>query len=190
MIGAWIVNHLYSLRPKSSAEFYKVAIIYGAPGTASTERGGECKKILDMYPDIQVVFEHYADWDRLKANQVVSDLLVAQPDIDVVYACASAMAMGSAAAVAEAGKSDQIAVIGFGCVFEELEGIQKGILAASPLRMIDDGGVAIANAFYAHMLGLPVPQVYSGPFIMVDDYDKGIVYFNQSTRLSKPVMGY
>jgi ABC-type sugar transport system substrate-binding protein len=189
MIGAWIVDHLYKQRPKASDEIYKVAIIYGAPGRDSAERGGEAAKVLDLYPDIQVVFEHYADWDRIKAYEVTHDMLMLHPDVKVIYACASGMALGAASAVAEVGKSDQIAVIGFGCTAEELEAIKSGTMGASPLRLQDYGGVGMANAIYAHELGLEIPKVWSGPFVMVDTYEEGMKWFDMATSISKPKMG-
>ena len=182
MVGDWIVDHL--------DEKGKVAIIYGAPGPISDGRGGEAKKILNRYPDIEIVFEYYADFNRMKGYEATNDLLMAEPDIDVIYACSTTMALGAASAVAEVGKSNQVAIIGFGCTGEELDAICNGTMAASPLRMIDDSGIGIANAFYAHMQGEDVPQIWSGPFIMVDDCEEGKKHYVAATRISKPIMGY
>ncbi len=181
LVGAWIANHLNG---KGT-----VAVIYGAPGPISDGRGGEAIKVLDLFPDIEIVFEYYADFDRMKGYAATSDLLMAYPDIDVIYACSTTMALGAASAVAEVGKSDQIAVIGFGGTGEELEAIRKGTMAASPLRMIDDSGIGVADAFYAHMQGEKIPQIWSGPFVMLDNYEEGKKSFEQATRVSKPIMG-
>jgi hypothetical protein len=57
------------------------------------------------------------------------------------------------------------------------------------LRAIDDSGVAVADAIVAHMNGEPVPQVWSGPFVMVDkdsDADEIVAHAN---RYSDPKMG-
>ena len=181
LVGAWIANHLNG---KGT-----VAVIYGAPGPISDGRGGEAIKVLNLFPDIEIVFEYYADFDRMKGYEATSDLLMAYPDIDVIYACSTTMALGAASAVAEVGKSDQIAVIGFGGTGEELEAIRKGTMAASPLRMIDDSGIGVADAFYAHMQGEKIPQIWTGPFVMLDNYEEGKDSFAQATRVSKPIMG-
>lgn len=184
LVGDWIVDHLDGEG--------KVAIIYGAAGPISDGRGGEAKKILQEYPGIEVVFEYYADFNRMMAYNATNDLLMAEPDIDVIYNCSTSMALGAASAVAEIGKSKQIAVIGFGGTGEELEAICKGTMAASPLRMIDDSGIGIADAFYAHMKGRAdeIPQIWSGPFIMLDDCEEGRKHYEAATRISKPIMGH
>lgn len=181
LVGAWIATHLSGKG--------EIAVIYGAPGPISDGRGGEAIKVLDLFPDIEVVFEYYADFNRVKAYEATNDLLMAQPDINVIYCCSTAMALGAASSVAEVGKSDQIAVLGFGCTGEELEAIRKGTMAASPLRLIDDSGVGIADAFYAHMQGKKIPQIWSGPFVMVDNYEEGKGWYERATRISKPIMG-
>jgi ABC-type sugar transport system substrate-binding protein len=181
MVGEWIVDHLDGKG--------KVAIIYGPPGPISDGRGGEAKKIMQK-TDIEIVFEYYADFDRMKSYAATNDLLMAEPDLEVIYACSTTMALGAASAVAEIGKSDQIAVIGFGCTGEELDSICKGTMAMSPLRMIDDSGMGVADAFYAHMQGKEIPKIWSGPFIMVDDCEEGRKHYVGATRISKPVMGY
>jgi len=181
MVGDWIVDRLDGKG--------KVAIIYGPPGPISEGRGGEAKKIMQK-TDIEIVFEYYADFDRMKSYAATNDLLMAEPDLEVIYACSTTMALGAASAVTEIGKSDQIAVIGFGCTGEELDSICKGTMAASPLRMIDDSGVGVADAFYAHMQGKEIPKIWSGPFIMVDDCTEGRKHYVGATRISKPVMGY
>jgi ABC-type sugar transport system substrate-binding protein len=181
MVGEWIVDRLDGKG--------KVAIIYGAPGPISDGRGGEAKKIMQK-TDIEIVFEYYADFNRMKGYEATNDLLMAEPDVDVIYACSTTMALGAASAVAEIGKSDQIAILGFGCTGEELDAICSGTMAGSPLRMIDDSGVGVADAFYAHMQGKKVAQIWSGPFIMVDNCEDGRKHYVAATRISKPVMGY
>lgn len=79
--------------------------------------------------------------------------------------------------------------MGFGGTGDEIVAMDEGWLTASVLRPIDDSGVAVADAIVAHMKGEPVPQVWSGPFVMVDkdsDADEIVAYAN---RYSKPKMG-
>lgn len=183
-VGNWIVDYLGGKG--------KLAIIYGPPGPLSDMRGGEAKKITEA-AGIETVYEHYADFDRIKAYEATSNLLMAQPDVDVIYAIATAMALGAASAVAEVGKSDDIAVVGFGATKEEFDAICKGTMKASPLRMIDDSGIAVADAFYAHMQGQTdeLPKIWDGPFVMIDSCDEeGKFLVEEATRISKPIMGY
>ncbi|MEL6961684.1 MAG: ABC transporter substrate-binding protein, partial [Pseudomonadota bacterium] len=100
-----------------------------------------------------------------------------------------AVGLGAAQVVRQAGKSDQIATMGFGGTGDEIVAMNEGWLTASVLRSIDDSGVAIADAFVAHSKGEEVPQVWGGPFVMVDKDSDAAALVEQANRYSKPKMG-
>lgn len=79
--------------------------------------------------------------------------------------------------------------MGYGGTGDEIVAINEGWLTASVLRSIDDSGVAVADAFVAHMKGEPVPQVWAGPFVMVDKGSDAAAIVAHANRYSKPKMG-
>ena len=179
--GEWAAEHLDGKG--------KIAILQGAPGVVSDQRSGGFLKVVEEYPDIEIIMGPHTDFDRSKAFDAAQNLLTAHDDIDLIYGVSTAVGLGAAQVVKQAGKSDQIATMGFGGTGDEIVAMNEGWLTASVLRSIDDSGVAIADAFVAHSKGEEVPQVWGGPFVMVDKDSDAAALVEQANRYSKPKMG-
>ncbi len=112
-----------------------VAILYGAPGSVSDERGGIAKRIIEE-AGLVVVGEEFADWNREIAFQATQDLLTRNPETQVIYAASSAMAIGAVAAAESMGYAlnEDIFIIGFGGTIEELDAILEGKLFGAVFR--------------------------------------------------------
>jgi autoinducer 2-binding periplasmic protein LuxP len=167
----------------------KVAVLQGVPGVVSDQRMNGFLSVIEQFPNIEVVVGMHTDFDRVKAFEATQNLLTAHPDLDLIYGVSTAVGLGAGQAVRQAGMSDQVYTLGFGGTGDEITAMKEGWLSASPLRSIDDSGVAVADAFVAHMRGEEVAPVWSGPFVMVDawsDADELVAY---STRYSQPLMG-
>ncbi len=139
--------------------------------------------------DIEVIIGPYTDFDRTKAFDAAQNLLTAHDDIDLIYGVSTTIGLGAAQAVKQAGKTDEIATMGFGGTGDEIVAMDEGWLTASVLRSIDDSGVAVADAFVAHSKGEEVPQVWSGPFVMIDKDSDADALVAEANRYSKPKMG-
>lgn len=167
----------------------KVAVLQGVPGVVSDKRMGGFTSIIEQFPNIELVIGVHTDFDRVKAFEATQNLLAAHPDLDAIYGVSTGVGLGAGQAVRQAGLSDKILTLGFGGTGDEVTAMDEGWLSASPLRSIDDSGVAVADAFVGHMNGDDVPLVWSGPFIMVDaesDADEIVAHAN---RYSRPAMG-
>jgi len=167
----------------------KIAVLQGAPGVVSDERMNGFLSIVEQFPGIEVVIGPHTDFDRAKAFDAAQNLLTAHDDLDLIYGVSTAVGLGAGQAVRQANRSDEVATMGFGGTGDEIVAMKEGWLTASVLRAIDDSGVAVADAIVAHMNGEPVPQVWSGPFVMVDkdsDADEIVAHAN---RYSDPKMG-
>ena len=167
----------------------KIAILQGAPGVASDQRRDGFLRVVEKYPDIEVIMGPHTDFDRSKAFDAAQNLLTAHDDIVLIYGVSTTIGLGSGQAIKQAGKSEKIASMGFGGTGDEIVAMREGWLTASVLRSIDDSGVAVADAFVAHSKGEKVQQVWSGPFVMIDkdsDADKLVEHAN---RYSRPKMG-
>ncbi len=167
----------------------KVAVLQGVPGVVSDQRMNGFLSVVEQFPGIEVVVGVHTDFDRVKAFEATQNLLTAHPDLDLIYGVSTGVGLGAGQAVRQAGLSEQIYTLGFGGTGDEVTAMREGWLSASPLRSIDDSGVAVADAFVAHMNGEEVAPVWSGPFVMVDawsDADEIVAYSN---RYSAPLMG-
>ncbi|MFQ5752457.1 MAG: D-ribose ABC transporter substrate-binding protein [bacterium] len=69
--------------------------------------------VVDNFPNIKMVAQQSADFDRNKAMEVMESILQAHPNIDAVFCGNDAMAMGAYQALAAAGKADKVMVFGF-----------------------------------------------------------------------------
>lgn len=132
----------------------KIAILYGDPGLVSNERGGVAKEILEQ-AGMEIVGEEYAEWDRDMAFQATQDLLTRNPDLDVIYAASSAMAIGAVAATRASGlvPNVDVRIVGFGGTIEELDAILAGNMWAAVFRDPIATGAGAVEAIRLHREG-------------------------------------
>ncbi len=167
----------------------KLAILQGAPGVASDQRRDGFLSVIDNFPDIEVIMGPHTDFDRSKAFDAAQNLLTAHDDIELIYGVSTTIGLGAGQAIKQAGKSDEIASMGFGGTGDEIIAMSEGWLTASVLRSIDDSGVAVADAFVAHSKGEEVAQVWGGPFVMIDKDSDADALVENANRYSRPKMG-
>ncbi|MFY0688563.1 MAG: D-ribose ABC transporter substrate-binding protein [Cyclobacteriaceae bacterium] len=109
----------------------KYVEILGMVGDNNTwSRSNGFHSVVDQYPDLQMVAQQNADFDRNKAMEVMESVLQVNPDIQGVFCGNDAMAMGAYQALLSAGKEEQIMVFGFDGAADVINSIkQKEILA-------------------------------------------------------------
>ncbi len=109
--------------------------LLGLVGDNNTwNRSGGFHSVVDNYPDIKMVAQQSADFDRNKAMEVMESILQANPDIDAVFCGNDAMAMGAYQAVAAAGKEKQIMVFGFDGAKDVIDSIRNGKIMATGMQ--------------------------------------------------------
>lgn len=117
---------------------------------AAIERWDGLAIALKANPDIEMVAYEAADWDRAKAFEKVSNMLVAHPDIDGVWAANDNMAMGALEALRAAGLAGKVKVVGVDGIEEMLRAIAKGEAAATALPDPKwQGGIGLSIALAA-----------------------------------------
>jgi ribose transport system substrate-binding protein len=87
----------------------KIAIVQGALSAAAsayTLKGVE--NVLAKHPEIEVVSSQAADWDAAKAKAITQTVLKQHPDLCGIVGFWDGMDIGTAAAVKEAGLTDQV----------------------------------------------------------------------------------
>lgn len=148
----------------------EIAVIHGSPGYNTEARAPKA-----YYEELGMSFivEEYADYDRLKAYDSMERILVTHPDVPVVIATSSAMAVGAVEAAAANGAEGQYAIYGAGGTLEELQYIEAGSLAAAWIRDPVAMGRAAADAIKMHMDGNAddIELVYNSPIHMIDSVE-------------------
>jgi ribose transport system substrate-binding protein len=126
----------------------KVAILEGIPGheTGDSRLKG-FREVMAKHPGIEIVSSQTANWERDQGFNVFQNMLQAHPDIQALFACSDLMALGAVEAIAAAGKTGKIIVVGFDAFSEARDAVNKGTMEAtvaqSPYEM---GKTAVENA--------------------------------------------
>lgn len=108
-----------------------VIVLQGVAGTsASRDRGAGFAAGMKAYPDIKIVAQQTANFDRTAALDVTTNLLQANPGVTGVFAENDEMALGAIQALgAKAGK--EVKVVGFDGTTDGLAAITAGSMVAS-----------------------------------------------------------
>jgi len=108
----------------------KVGVFQGdfVSATGQARRKG-FEDVIAQFPDMEIVANTdtpTGPWSRQGAYDTMTGILAANPDIDGIFAGDDNMAIGAIVAIEEAGKSDDIVVVGLGGEKAGLEAIKEG----------------------------------------------------------------
>jgi ribose transport system substrate-binding protein len=126
----------------------KVVELQGIPGTsAARDRGEGFNMAMDKYDGMEVIARQPAGFDRAEGMTVMENILQGNPDIDAVFAHNDNMALGAMEAIAAAGRSDEIMIVGFDAVDDAREAVAEGEMAATVAQKPDlMGEMAVETA--------------------------------------------
>lgn len=128
----------------------QVIHLQGVPGTsASRDRGAGFGEGLEEFPDIDVVAQQPANFDRAEALNVTTNLLQANPGVTAIFAENDEMALGAIKALGSRAGKD-VVVVGFDGTPDGLAAIKDGTLTASVAQQPEElGRVAMEQAIAA-----------------------------------------
>jgi ribose transport system substrate-binding protein len=110
----------------------KVVELQGIPGTsAARDRGKGFNQSMDKYAGMEVIARQPAGFDRAEGMTVMENILQGNPEIDAVFAHNDNMALGAMEAIAAAGRSDEIMIVGFDAIDDAVEAVKEGEMAAT-----------------------------------------------------------
>lgn len=119
-------EELATLLPAGS----KVALLEGIRGVDNAEarkRGFEA----GVQGKLEIVARESGEWDTAKANAKFQAILAAHPDVTGVFCANDKMALGVLKAIADAGKTGQIMVVGYDNIPDVKAHLDSGALAAT-----------------------------------------------------------
>lgn len=141
----------------------RIGILEGIPGheTGDSRLRGFRNAVAGV-PGITIAASQPANWERDQGFNVFQNMLQAHPDIDTVFAASDLMALGAIEAIAAAGRTGKIRVVGFDALDDAKKAIAAGTMEASVAQFpYEMGKMAIESAVKV-MNGEPLP-----PDIMV-----------------------
>ena len=89
----------------------KIVVLRGIPTTLDNERVEAFQAALEG-SDKQILDMQHGNWNRDDAFNVMQDYLAKYPEIDAVWAADDDMAVGVLEAIAQAGREDEMVVVG------------------------------------------------------------------------------
>lgn len=110
-----------------------IVIIDGYMGQAAQiKRAIGAKRILEKYPDINVLAEQTAEWDRAKAMSLMENWIQSYGDkINAVFAHNDEMGMGALQALEQAKLKDKVVVVSIDAIADALQAVKDGRLDAT-----------------------------------------------------------
>ena len=126
-VGKYFVQQL-----NKKGEYVELLGLVGDNNTWARSKGFH--SVADNYPNIKMVAQQSADFDRNKAMEVMESMLQAHPNINGVFCGNDAMAMGAYQALAGAGKANQVQVFGFDGADDVIAAIKAGKIAATGMQ--------------------------------------------------------
>lgn len=118
------------------------------------------KDALADFPKVKVVGEQYPGDDALKAEELVSALLVANPKVSAIFAASPVVGTGAAAALKAAGKTGAVKLVEFDATPTQVESLRAGtvqaLIAQRPWAI---GQAGVQQAVRALEGKLPPPRV-------------------------------
>lgn len=132
LAGQFIVDQLQKKNGSPRGNIVQMRGLLGVEGEMNRNAGA--KEVFDKYPGVRIVAEPVADWIQAKAKDRMTEVLRAQPAIDVVYGHNDPMAIGAYLAAKELGREKEIMFIGVDGLGGPAGGIKKvidGVLTAT-----------------------------------------------------------
>jgi ribose transport system substrate-binding protein len=153
---------------KATGGTARIGVLEGIPGheTGDSRLRG-FRDIVKLAPGMSIVASQPANWERDQGFNVFQNMLQAHPDIDAVFACSDLMALGALEAIAAAGKTGAIRVVGFDALDDAKRAIAAGAMAASVGQFPAEMGRAAVESAVKVIRGEPVPHDVNVPLELV-----------------------
>jgi ribose transport system substrate-binding protein len=147
----------------SSGGKARVGILEGIPGheTGDSRLRG-FRDAVARAPGIAIVASQPANWERDQGFNVFQNMLQAHRDIDTVFAASDLMALGAIEAIAAAGRTGTIRVVGFDALDDAKKAVEAGTMAATVAQFPYEMGKAAVESAVKILAGEKLP-----PDIMV-----------------------
>ena len=146
----------------------RVAVLEGIPGheTGDSRLRG-FRDALGKHPGMRIVASQPANWERDQGFTVFQNMLQAHADVDAVFACSDLMALGAVEAIAAAGRSGRIRVVGFDALDDARKAIAEGRMDASVAQSPREMGRLAVESAARLLRGEAVPADQKVPIALV-----------------------
>jgi ribose transport system substrate-binding protein len=109
----------------------KVMVVNVKPGISTTDQRGQgFEEAVKGKPGVEYLGQEYSQDDPAKAAAIVTATLAKHPDLKGIFAANLFSAEGAASGLRQAGKEDQVKIVGFDAGPKQVEDLEAGIVQA------------------------------------------------------------
>jgi len=141
----------------------KIVVMRGIASTVDNERVAGFESALEG-SEVEVLAMDHGNWNRDTAFNLMQDYLSRFPEIDAVWAADDDMAVGALAAIEQAGRNDEMIVVGGAGMKEMVDRIRNDDKTV-PVNVTYPPAM-ISTAIEMTVLGLTSGAPFSGDFII------------------------
>ena len=134
--------------------------------------------VVDNYPELKMVAQQSAEFDRNKAMEVLESILQAHPEIDAVFCGNDAMASGAYQALAAAGKTN-VRVFGFDGAEDVIDAIRVGKIEATGMQfpqLIAERAAIFADEYFKGKRDFPTKMPVAVELVTKKNVDNYLAY--------------
>src|SRR4051795_13405706 len=143
----------------------KVFVVNVKPGISTTDARGKGFEEGAKVAGLQYVGQQYDDNDPAKAAAIVKSILAKNPDLKGIFATNLFSAEGAATGIREAGKQNQVKIVGFDAGPKQVEDLKSGIVQALIAQKPADIGAQGVQQAYAALTGKPTKKQIGTGFV-------------------------
>ena len=148
-----------------------VALITGNAGTDPTGKTINAFNAAFEGTDIVSLGDYAADFDTAKAMAITEDLLVEHPEMQAIFCQDHVMAAGAAEAIADAGKTGEVAVVATVGVTDYLSYVEDDLITSAAYVLLWKCGSFAIDTLHAYLTEetKPAAKYYADPVMITKD---------------------
>jgi ribose transport system substrate-binding protein len=143
----------------------KVFVVNVNPGISTTDARGKGFEDGAKAAGLTYVGQQYDDDDPAKAASIVKSVLAKNPDLKGIFATNLFSAEGAATGIREAGKQDQVKIVGFDAGPKQVKDLKDGLVQALIAQRPADIGAQGVQQAYAALTGKPTKKQIGTGFV-------------------------
>ena len=143
----------------------KVLVVNVKPGISTTDARGKGFQEGAKAAGLSYVGQQYDDDDPAKAAAIVKSALARNPDLKGIFATNLFSAEGAATGIKEAGKQNQVKIVGFDAGPKQVADLKAGTVQALIAQKPADIGAQGVDQAYAALTGKPTKKQIGTGFV-------------------------
>ncbi|MBR1758720.1 MAG: sugar ABC transporter substrate-binding protein [Lachnospiraceae bacterium] len=150
------------------AEEGKIAILHSAVSLRESALQAMTAKLQTEVPQVEIIVDEVLENDSVAAAKAFAEKMLREKDLDKIVVATSNAAVGCAEAIKEAGKENEVKVIGFMQSYAVNHRIVAGDVSGCMFSFPGEMGIQAVEQIYRLLMGEPIEYVIVIPTVWGD----------------------